>query len=69
MNTDTPNPYQHFEVHEEKGLTGVFRLRRGVLECEVTIERKRTVETRSHYTTFRAARPEDHETQRVRNRT
>jgi hypothetical protein len=60
-----------FTVHEEKRLTGAFRLRKvdGVmqLQVEAVIEKTRTIQTRETYTTFRLSKPEDQELVRIKH--
>jgi len=56
--------FRGFTVHEEKGLTGNFRIardRHGEFEtqCEVEVVKVRTMEQRSTYKTFRRATPEE----------
>ena len=62
--------HRTFTVHEEKGLTGAFRLRRTEdgtmqLQVEARIEKTRTYQTRETYTTFRNSKPEDQELVRI----
>jgi hypothetical protein len=64
--------HRTFTVHEEKRLTGAFRIRRvdgGTrMEVEAVIEKTRTMQTRETYTTFRPSTEADQELLRIRNR-
>ncbi len=62
--------YRDFTVHEEKRLTGAFRVKRNkdgttALMVEAVVEKTRTQQTRETYTTFRLSRPEDQELIRI----
>lgn len=63
--------HRAFTVHEEKRLTGAFRIRRvdggTQMEVEAVIEKTRTMQTRETYTTFRPATAADSELLRIRN--
>lgn len=61
-----------FTVHEEKGLTGAFRIVRKPgggteLQVEARIQKTRTIQTRETYTTFRLSKPEDQELIRIKH--